>query len=202
MTSQELTWIILGIVAFIAVACAAVVVWRNNRKRQREELAKKFGPEYQRLMQEHGSATLVDRELEARAKRVKNLPIKALSDSERRSFSEAWRQTQERFVDAPVIAVRSAHDLVQEVMRARGYPVDDFEQRVADLSVEHAGVVEHYRAAHGLHESNKQGSGNTEELRQAMVHYRALFADLLGEPARDRDQPAPSSRRLDPAHAH
>jgi len=200
MTSQELTWIILGIVAFIAVACAAVVVWRNNRRHQREELAKRFGPEYQRLMQEHGSATLVERELEARAKRVKKLPIKALSDGERRSFTEAWRQTQERFVDAPAIAVRSAHELVQQVMRARGYPVDDFEQRVADLSVEHAGVVEHYRAAHALYESNRQGEGNTEELRQAMVHYRALFSDLLGDAAQEK--PAPSSRRLDPAHAH
>jgi hypothetical protein len=200
MTSQELTWIILGIVALIAVACAAVVVWRNNRRRQREELAKRFGPEYQRLMQEHGSAALVERELEARAKRVKKLSIKSLSDSERRSFTEAWRQTQERFVDAPAIAVRSAHDLVQQVMRARGYPVDDFEQRVADLSVEHAGVVEHYRAAHALHESNRQGAGNTEELRQAMVHYRALFADLLGDAPQEK--PAPSSRRLDPAHAH
>jgi hypothetical protein len=187
-------------VALIAVACAAVVVWRNNRRRQREELARRFGPEYQRLMQEHGSATLVERELEARAKRVKKLPIKPLSDGERRSFTEAWRQTQERFVDAPAIAVRSAHDLVQQVMRARGYPVDDFEQRVADLSVEHAGVVEHYRAAHALHESNRQGEGNTEELRQAMVHYRALFADLLGETPQEK--PAPSSRRLDPAHAH
>src|SRR5690606_9979510 len=128
--------------------------------------------------------------------RVRQLPIKELSEGERRSFSEAWHQTQERFVDTPLIAVRAAHDLVQEVMRARGYPVDDFEQRVADLSVDHAGVVEHYRAAHALHESNRGGHANTEELRMAMVHYRALFADLLGAPDRE-----PGSRRMAPAHA-
>ena len=149
-------------------------------------------------MQQHGSETLVERELDARAKRVSKLNIKELSDSERKSFSEAWHHTQERFVDTPLIAVRSAHDLVQEVMRTRGYPVDDFEQRVADLSVEHASVVEHYRAAHALHETNRQGQVNTEELRQAMVHYRALFADLLGAPA---DEPVPRSRPLRPAHA-
>jgi hypothetical protein len=147
-------------------------------------------------LHEKGSATLAERELEARAKRVRNLSIKDLSDGERHSFSEAWRQTQERFVDTPLIAVRSAHDLVQQVMRARGYPVDDFEQRIADLSVEHAGVVEHYRAAHSLHEQNQRGQANTEELRQAMMHYRALFADLLGTPER-----APDSRRFHPAHA-
>jgi hypothetical protein len=148
------------------------------------------------LLKEHGSATLAERELEARAKRVSKLSIKELSDNERRSFQQTWHQTQERFVDTPLIAVRSAHDLVQEVMRARGYPVEDFEQRVADLSVEHAGVVQHYRAAHALHQTNQQGQENTEELRMAMVHYRALFADLLGAPDRE-----PGSRRMAPAHA-
>jgi hypothetical protein len=197
MSSEEMMWVGLAIVAIIVVALAGVVLWRNNRKKQRQELARRFGPEYDRLLREHGSAAAVDRELEARQKRVRKLSIKDLSDSERRSFDEAWRQTQERFVDTPLIAVRSAHDLVQQVMRARGYPVDDFEQRVADLSVDHPAVVEHYRAAHGLHESNKQGQSDTEQLRMAMVHYRALFADLLGA-AHDRE---PGSRRLTTAHA-
>jgi hypothetical protein len=197
MTSQELIWVVLAIVAVAAIAFAAVMVWRNNRIQRRRRLEERFGPEYHRLMQEHGDAELVHRELEARAQRVHKLPIKELSDGERRSFSEAWHQTQERFVDTPLIAVRSAHDLVQQVMRARGYPVDDFDQRVADLSVEHPAVVEHYRAAHQLHEGNRQGQGNTEELRQAMVHYRALFADLLGE----NPEAKPASQRLSPAHA-
>jgi FtsZ-interacting cell division protein ZipA len=197
MASPELIWILVAIVAVALVAFAAVVIWRNNRRRQRQQLAQQFGPEYERLMQEHGNVARVERELEARAKRVRKLPIKELSDGERRSFTEAWRQTQERFVDTPLIAVRSAHDLVQQVMRARGYPVDDFDQRVADLSVDHASVVEHYRAANDLHQSNRQGEGNTEELRLAMVHYRALFADLLGT----TPEPEPGSRRLTTAHA-
>jgi hypothetical protein len=196
MSSQELMWIGLAIVAIIAVAGAAVALWRANKKKQRAALVQRFGPEYDRLVNEHGSATLAERELEARAKRVHQLPIKELSDAERHSFSEAWRQTQERFVDTPLIAVRSAHDLVQQVMRARGYPVDDFDQRIADLSVDHSGVVENYRAAHALHEQNQRGEGNTEELRQAMKHYRALFADLLGAPER-----SPDSHRMHPAHA-
>jgi hypothetical protein len=196
MSSQEMMWVGLAIVAVIVVALAAWVFMRNHRRRQRAELARRFGPEYERLLNEKGSATLAERELEARAKRVHKLPIKELSDGERRTFFEAWRQTQERFVDTPLIAVRSAHDLVQQVMRARGYPVDEFDQRIADLSVDHAGVVEHYRAAHALHEQNQRGQANTEELRQAMMHYRALFADLLGAPER-----SPDSHRLHPAHA-
>jgi hypothetical protein len=195
MSSEEMTWALLALVAIVVVALAAAVFMRNNRRKQRAELARRFGPEYERVLQEKGSASLAERELEARAKRVRKLPIKELSDGERQSFAEAWRQTQERFVDTPLIAVRSAHDLVQQVMRARGYPVDDFEQRIADLSVEHAGVVEHYRAAHAL-QQNQRGEANTEELRQAMMHYRALFGDLLGTPER-----VPDSRRMHPAHA-
>jgi hypothetical protein len=194
--TRETLWALWAVLAVMALAAIGVAVWRNNRRKQRERLAKRFGPEYDRLLREHGSPALAERELEARAKRVRKLSIKELSDNERRSFSQAWHQTQERFVDTPLIAVRSAHDLVQEVMRARGYPVEDFEQRVADLSVEHAGVVQHYRAAHALHQSNQQGQANTEELRMAMVHYRALFADLLGTPDRE-----PGSRRMAPAHA-
>jgi len=196
---NETIWVLLAVLAVAAVAAVGVVVWRNQRRKQRAELARRFGPEYDRLKEEHGSATLAERELEARAKRVSKLSIKELSDSERRTFSNAWHQTQERFVDTPLIAVRSAHELVQDVMRARGYPVEDFEKSVADLSVEHAGVVQHYRAAHALHQANQtnqKGQGNTEELRMAMVHYRALFADLLGSPDRE-----PGSRRMAPAHA-
>ncbi|HTV24786.1 MAG TPA: hypothetical protein VMG12_39105 [Polyangiaceae bacterium] len=194
--TNETMWALLAVLAVALIAVAGVAVWRNQRQKQRAEMARRFGPEYDRLVHEHGSATLAERELDARAKRVRKLSIKDLSDSERRTFNEAWHQTQERFVDTPLIAVRSAHDLVQEVMRARGYPVDDFEQRVADLSVDHAGVVQHYRAAHSLHQSNQKGQANTEELRMAMVHYRALFSDLLGTPDRE-----PGSRRMAPAHA-
>jgi FtsZ-interacting cell division protein ZipA len=197
MSSQDLVYVLMGALIVAVVALAAFALWRNAQKRRRRELKERFGPEYDRMLEQHGNPARAERELEARAQRVRKLPIKPLSDGERASFAEAWRQTQERFVDTPSIAVRSAHDLVQQVMRARGYPVDDFEQRIADLSVDHASVVEHYRAAHALHEAHRQGRDDTEELRQAMVHYRVLFGELLG-PVEER---SPGSRRLNPAHA-
>jgi hypothetical protein len=191
--------LVLLALAIVAVASvAAVALWRKSRGKRGQELRERFGPEYDRLVTEYGDPRRAERELEDRTRRVRKLPIKELSAAERTSFAEAWRHTQERFVDTPSVAVRSAHDLVQQVMRARGYPVDDFDQRVADLSVDHATVVQHYRAAHTLHEKNREGQGDTEELRQAMVHYRALFGELLGAPM---EKPAPSSRRLTTAHA-
>jgi FtsZ-interacting cell division protein ZipA len=201
MSSRDIMLVLLAVLVVAAAAYAAFALWRNSRTRRRQAIKDRFGPEYDRLLQQHGDAGRAEDELSARAERVRKLPIKALSEGERSSFNEAWRQTQERFVDTPSIAVRSAHDLVQQVMRARGYPVDDFEQRVADLSVDHADVVEHYRAAYALHEANRQGRDDTEELRQAMMHYRALFAELLGTPTTDKTEPSPSSRRLSTAHA-
>src|SRR5262249_1648349 len=130
-----------------------------------------------------GDRRRVERELEARAERVRKYQIKELPESQRSSFARSWQQTQERFVDTPAVAVRSAHDLVQQVMLARGYPVEastEIEQRLADPSVDHANVIQHYRAALKLHEANKKSDADTEQLRQAMVHYRALFAELLG----------------------
>jgi hypothetical protein len=197
MSTRDITILVLLAVGVVVAALAVVAVWRNGQIRRRKELHLRFGPEYDRLLQEYDDPRRAERELEARAQRVRKLHIKELTEGECKSFAEAWRQTQERFVDTPSIAVRSAHDLVQQVMRARGYPVDDFEQGVADLSVDHATVIEHYRAAHTLHEANRQGREDTEELRQAMVHYRALFADLLGMTR----EPSPSSRRLTTAHA-
>jgi FtsZ-interacting cell division protein ZipA len=198
MSTRDIMLVLLAVLVVAGAAFAAVALWRNNLTRRRQALKERFGPEYDRMLEKHGDASRADQELASRAERVRKLPIKALSEAERTSFNEAWRQTQERFVDTPSIAVRSAHDLVQQVMRARGYPVDDFEQRIADLSVDHAGVVEHYRAAYALHEANRQGRDDTEELRQAMVHYRALFAELLGT---TKSEPSPSSRRLTTAHA-
>jgi hypothetical protein len=142
-------------------------------------------------VQQHGEAE-AERVLAARERRVKKLDLRSLSSAQCGDFSAAWRRTQEHFVDRPSAAVTEAHDLVQQVMRARGYPVEDFEQRVADLSVEYGGIVQHYRAAHDLDESNRAGRANTEELRQAMVHYRALFAELLG--TRKAEEAAPPSR--------
>lgn len=198
MSSRDMMFVLLALAIVALASVAAVALWRKSRGKRGQMLRERFGPEYDRLVTEYGDPRRAERELEDRTRRVRKLPLKELSAGERSSFAEAWRHTQERFVDTPSVAVRSAHDLVQQVMRARGYPVDDFEQRVADLSVDHATVVQHYRAAHTLHEKNRQGQGNTEELRQAMVHYRALFGELLGS---SMEQPSPSSRRLTTAHA-
>lgn len=182
MPSNQLIWILVALFCIVAIAVAASV-WRSGRAKRERALREQFGPEYDRLLQEHGDASRVARELESRAHRVHELHIKELPEGERRRFAQAWQRTQERFVDTPSAAVGKAHELVQEVMRARGYPIEDsgnIEQRVADLSVDHAAVVQHYRAAHELHSANPRSDGDTEQLRQAIVHYRALFAELLG----------------------
>lgn len=197
MSSSEWTWILLTLAIVVVAALAGVALWRNGRTGRRRQLRERFGPEYERLVTEYGDSARAEAELESRARRVRKLSIKELSAGEREAFGRAWQETQERFVDTPSMAVRSAHELVERVMRARGYPVDDFEQQYADLSVDHAGVIQHYRAAHALHEANRQGREDTEELRQAMVHYRALFAELLGE----RHERSPDSRPLRTAHA-
>jgi hypothetical protein len=197
MSSRDIIWILLAVLVLATACFAAVSVWRNGRGKRRRKLQERFGPEYDRLLQQYDDPVRVERELDARTRRVSKLPIKQLSASERSSFSEAWRQTQERFVDTPGIALGAAHDLIVQVLRARGYPGGDFEQRVADLSVDHAGVVQHYRAANTLYEANRQGREDTEELRQAMLHYHSLFTELVGEPR----EPSPSSRRLTAQHA-
>lgn len=180
-------WIILiAAVALIIVALVGLARARAQRMR--------FGPEYDREVELQGSVARAERELLARQKRVRKQPLHALSESDRVQFSSDWRAIQGRFVDDPKDAVQAADDLINSVMHARGYEIEDFEQRVSDLTVEHAGVVQHYRAAHELAEANREGRANTEELRQAVVHYRALFADLLAQP------PAPDGR-LERVHA-
>jgi hypothetical protein len=148
-------------------------------QRRTEELRKRFGPEYDRVINERGDARQAESELAARQKRVDRLDIQPIELAERERFIEAWRATQARFVDAPAEAIKDADRLVSEVMQARGYPVGDFEQRAADVSVDHPIVVENYRAARAIALANERGESGTEELRQAIVHYRALFEDLL-----------------------
>ncbi|MEY2930092.1 MAG: hypothetical protein RL033_841 [Pseudomonadota bacterium] len=177
-------------------------MWRNAPSRRREKLRARFGPEYDLAVQQHG-ATQAQRVLEARERRVEKLPLRSLAASESATFAQSWRHRQEQFVDTPSAAVSGAHELVQRVMLARGYPVEDFEQSVADLSVEYGGIVNHYRAAHDLEQSNRSGRINTEELRQAMVHYRALFDELLGAHSNNSNapsEPAPRSERARQEH--
>ncbi len=172
--------IALAIVALVIVA--AFVSQRRARARS-AELQRQFGPEYDRALEQAGSRAKAERALLARARRVNHFRFQELSSSDRLRFEATWTRIQAQFVDDPAVAVAGANQLISEVMRARGYPTDDFEQRVEDLSVNYPTVVQHYRAAHELSQSANARNGqiNTEDLRQAVVHYRVLFAELLQE---------------------
>jgi len=166
------------ILAVVVVVIVGAVAWMMMQRRS-EDLRKRFGPEYDRVISERGDARKAESELAARQKRVDRFDIRPLESTERDQFIDAWRATQARFVDAPAEAINDADRLVSEVMQARGYPVGDFDQRAADVSVDHPIVVENYRAARAIVAANQRGEASTEDLRQAIVHYRALFEDLL-----------------------
>ena len=180
MDDTTTLWALIGL-AIVAILIVAVVASRHRARVRRAELQRKFGPEYDRAVEEYGPDR-ADRELLSRERRVGHFQSRELNAVDRARFLNSWSSIQAQFVDDPGVAVTGANELINEVMRARGYPTEDFEQRVADLSVEHAAVVQHYRAAKALADANRNGQVNTEELRQAMVHYRMLFADLLQEP--------------------
>ena len=166
----------------------AIVIAALARGRRHRELKGRFGPEYDRTVAELGKRSTAEKELDARAKRVEKLPIHPLTPAERDRFEELWKTAQAHFVDSPVTAVAEADDLVVRVMAARGYPMGNFEQRAADVSVDHAGVVDNYRRAHTIAASSRSGTASTEDMRQAVVYYRALFAELLdGVPVRERE---------------
>lgn len=170
------------IVALVLIAIAVVVVGVViARRRRKAKLQQEFGPEYDRAIREVGP-NRVDNVLLAREKRVSGFSLRALTSDEWDSFSNQWRGVQTRFVDDPVGAVADADALVDRLMAARGYPMSDFEQRAADLSVGHASVVEHYRAAHAIALRHRAGEATTEDLRNAFIHYRALFTELLQQP--------------------
>jgi len=169
----------LAVFILIGAAVASMLWLRARHDRRRSRLRDGFGPEYDHVVEEMGDTTRAERELAARQRRVRKLEIRLLSPQERDRFGAAWANVQHRFVDDPRGAVAEANQLVKSLMATRGYPIDEFEQRVADLSVDHAGVVQHYRAARILSRTNEAGNATTEDLRQAMVHYRILFSDLL-----------------------
>jgi hypothetical protein len=168
--------VVIGILVALAIVVFAFVLMQ---KRRSDELRGKFGPEYERLARERGDPRHAEHELESRVERVKQLHIKPLTPESRQRFAEAWRSDQARFVDDPKGAVVEADRLVADLMQVRGYPVGDFEQRAADVSVDHPHVVQNYRTAHDIAVREKRGEASTEDLRVAMVHYRALFDDLL-----------------------
>jgi hypothetical protein len=183
--STETQVLIVVALAAVSLLVVAILASRNARSRK-QRIRERFGPEYDRTIEQLGNERRAERELVARERRVQKLHINELDAAHRVQFASDWAHAQTRFVDDPSAAVREADELIKTVMRARGYPVEDFERRVEDLSVDHANVVEHYRAARALAEANSEGRADTEELRQALVHYRALFADLLEEPQAER----------------
>jgi hypothetical protein len=172
---QTVIWTLIGVAALVVAA----VIWFALRQLRTQELRKRFGPEYDRTVSLEGNARKAEAALAERAKRVEQLAIRPLSSEDAARFGAAWRHVQEQFVDNPGRAVSEADRLVGEVMTARGYPVGDFEQRVADISVDHPDVVMNYRAAREVALQHARGTASTEDLRVAMVHYRALFRDLL-----------------------
>lgn len=167
---------LIGIIALVALAAVALIIIGQRRTRSLHE---KFGPEYDRTLKSMRDRGRAESELIKRAERVEELAIRPLAAADRARFEESWQADQARFVDDPRGAVREADRLVADLMQVRGYPVGDFAQRAADVSVDHPHVVSEYRAAHEIAERDARGEADTEELRKAMVHYRALFRDLL-----------------------
>ena len=169
------------LIVVVVVLVLAVAAWVFMQRRRTDQLRKRYGPEYDRLVRERGDRRRAEATLEQREKRVEQLAIRALPPEERARFAEAWRSDQARFVDDPTRAVVEADRLVADLMMARGYPIGDFEQRAADISVDHPRVVENYRIAHEIALRQERGEAGTEDLRRAMVHYRALFDELLAD---------------------
>ena len=170
-------WVLIAVAAVVVVAA---VVWRALTTRRTRMLQDRFGPEYNRTLEGSDSKRDAEAELRARAERREQLDIRPLPAAARERYVDEWQRVQALFVDDPQGAVHDGDMLIQSVMRDRGYPMDDFEQRSADVSVDHPNVVENYREGHRLANASARGDGTTEDLRQAMRHYRALFDELVG----------------------
>jgi len=171
-------WFFVAALVLIAITGLLVIVL-GGRRRRTSRLQKQFGPEYARTVAETGEQRAAEKELIARTRNRDKLDIRPLTLDALDVYSRRWRHVQTAFVDSPASALDDAERLLTEVMRERGYPVDDFDQRAADISVDHPAVVQNYRSAHAIHLAEKNGDSSTEEQRQAFVHYRALFGELL-----------------------
>lgn len=169
----------LVVVALVVLVVVVLLVFLAARKKKSDGLRQQFGPEYDRSVEESGKRRDAERDLQQRTERRNTLDIRSLEPQRRDMFAAEWRITQEDFVDRPGEAVRSANALVERVMQEVGYPVGDFEQMSRDLSVDYAQVMSEYRSAHDLSELNDRKQATTEQQRQAMVHYRSLFTELL-----------------------
>jgi hypothetical protein len=177
--NQHQSLILFAVIAVVVVVAAIAFVM--SRKRRSQRLRARFGPEYQRVLQQEGDARKAEGVLEFREKRHEKFATRALPENDKASFALRWNEVQARFVDDPRGAVTVAENLVTEVMQARGYPIGEFEQRAADISVDYPLIVENYRSAHEIALRHNAGQASTEDLRQAMMHYRLLFQELLEE---------------------
>ncbi|GGK95472.1 hypothetical protein Sme01_30840 [Sphaerisporangium melleum] len=173
---MTITWVAVVVAAVVAILAVGYLVARQQR---RHRLQERFGPEYERAVREGESRRAAEQELIEREQRHAELDIRPLTPESRSTYGKKWAEVQERFVDAPGFAVTEADHLVTAVMAERGYPTDGFEQQLSDLSVAHGGTLDHYRKAHEISSRAARREASTEELRQAMVHYRALFQELL-----------------------
>ncbi|MEV2242128.1 hypothetical protein [Micromonospora sp. NPDC049891] len=193
MSPTQIVVTVLVILVVAAIAAAVVVAGRRRALRQR------FGPEYDHVVAEQDSRSAAERELRDRERRHAELELVPLTPESRARYAEAWEELQVRFVDSPAETVGQADELVSRLIAERGYPTGEFDDQIAHLSVEHARTLGHYRDAHEIHLRNSRGEASTEDLRQAVVHYRALFSDLLGE-----EPPVatgtPEQRQPDAAH--
>jgi hypothetical protein len=171
------------IIGLAVIVIAGITAWLILRKRRTARLRTKFGgAEYDRAVKKDGSRRHAEAGLKERTQRVESLNIRPLASGDRARFVDSWGRVQSRFVDGPGGAVTEADQLLRDLMITRGYPVTDFEQRAADISVDHPLVMKNYRLAHAIAVRQTQGQANTEDLRQAMIHYRTLFEELVGEP--------------------
>ena len=174
----------LIVIAVAVILIIAVLAWLYLRKRRSTTagLRQRFGPEYERAVREHGSERKAEAKLTDREKRIEKLNIRDLNPMERERFSEQWKSVQSHFVDSPKGAVTEGDDLVSSLMKTRGYPISDFDQRADDISVDHPQVVENYRSAHEIAMRVGKDQATTEDLRTAMIHYRSLFEELAQVP--------------------
>jgi hypothetical protein len=182
--------IVITIIVVVLLALLAFGLWYALRHR---ELRRRFGPEYDRVVAEKEGRLAAERELRDRERQHRELELRPLSEESQKRYADGWADIQAKFVDDPTAAVGEADELVGQLVAERGYPTDNYEEQLAHLSVEHARTLEHYRDAHDINLRNQRGEATTEQLRQALVHYRALFGDLLGDDQVGRPDGRPSS---------
>jgi hypothetical protein len=215
---SNITVIIVIVVAVVVIAAFVIAGYQMARRKRTERLQEQYGPEYDRAIDQADNQRAAESELVDRSKRHEKLELRTLDASEREDFERRWTDVQGQFVDDPSSAVRNADRLVVDVMSARGYPIEDFDQRADDLSVDHAEVTQRYRDARRISHANEEGNADTEDLRQAVTSYRSLVQALLDgdgdssrrdetrreqddtphENSRARDEEAPRERDNEP----